>query len=138
MVPSRARQFWRHLIVRDADLRHAERTASILRAGGADEDLILAGLLHDRAKPAEARLWHRIAAALLEGSAERWLPGIRAGLARGEGTFARYLDHAKRGAALAEAEGRSARVVRLIERHHLAPQDDDERRLAAADALALP
>ena len=138
VVPSRARQFWRHLVVRDADLRHAERTALILRAGGADEELVLAGLRHDRAKPAEARLWHRVAATLLDGPAERWLPGLRRRLARGESTFARSLDHAKRGAALAEAEGRSARVVRLIERHHLAPQDDDERRLAAADALALP
>ncbi|MSQ37379.1 MAG: HD domain-containing protein [Chloroflexi bacterium] len=138
MPPSRARQFWRHLVVRDADLRHAERTASILRAGGADEELVLAGLLHDRAKPAEARLWHRVAATLLEGTAERWAPGCRARLARGEGTFARYLDHARRGAELSRAEGRSARVVRLIARHHLVPQDDDERRLAAADALALP
>ncbi len=127
-------QTWRYLAVARGDERHAERTAEILRAAGADAEVVLAGLLHDRAKPAGTRLWHRVAAVLLEWTA----PRVRARLARGHGTFARYLDHARRGAELARAEGRSERVVRLIARHHDRPQTEDERRLAAADREALP
>lgn len=134
-VRYRALQFWRHLVVSgDAERRHAELTAALLRAAGADEELVLAGFLHDRAKPAETRLWHRVAGTLLE----RFAPRVGRRLAAGEGVLARYLDHARRGAALAEAEGRSARVVRLIARHHEPPADEDERRLAQADHEALP
>jgi len=139
MPTSRVAQLWRHLVApAGADARHAERTAALLRAAGADEELVLAGLLHDRAKPADARLWHRVAATLLDGWVERWAPRVRARLGQGDGTFARYLDHAARGASLARAEGRSARVVRLIARHHQPPADDDERLLAEADGKALP
>jgi hypothetical protein len=49
-----------------------------------------------------------------------------------------YLDHARRGAAQAQIEGRSARVVRLIARHHEPPKDPDECLLARADREALP
>lgn len=135
MRASRIAQFWRHLVASGgAEARHAERTAALLRAAGADDELVLAGLLHDRGKPADARLWHRVAATVLE----RFAPRLSGRLARGEGAFARYLDHAARGAALALAEGRSARVVRLIARHHEPPADDDERLLAEADRRAVP
>jgi putative nucleotidyltransferase with HDIG domain len=127
-------QTWRYLAVSRGDERHAERTAAILRAAGADPELVLAGELHDRAKPADTRLWHRVAAVLLE----TFVPALRTRFARGTGTFARYLGHAELGAELARREGRSERVVRLIARHHLAPRDDDERRLARADREALP
>ena len=130
----RVLQTWRYLAAPGADARHAERTAEILRRHGADADLVLAGLLHDRAKPAETRLWHRVARVLLD----RLAPAMRARLARGEGTFAKYLDHARRGAEMARAEGRSARVVRLIARHHERPADADEALLARADREALP
>lgn len=133
-VIDRVVQTWRYLAVARGDERHAERTADILRSLGADGELILAGSLHDRAKPSETRLWHRIAGVLLETFA----PALRRRFARGEGTFARYLDHARRGAELARAEGRSERVVRLIARHHERPRDDDERRLARADREAMP
>lgn len=126
-------QTWRYLAVAQGDERHAERTAEILRGRGADEEVVLAGLLHDRAKPRGTRVWHRVAGVLLER-----VPAARARLAQGSGTFALYLDHARRGAALARAEGRSARVARLIERHHEPPHDDDERLLAAADREAMP
>ena len=130
----RVRQTWRYLAAERGDARHAQRTADILRERGADEDLVLAGLLHDRAKPAGTRLWHRVAGVLLE-----WIaPGLRRRVAQGGGTFARYLDHARRGAAMARAEGRSERVVRLIARHHQPPLDADERMLARADREALP
>jgi hypothetical protein len=127
-------QTWRYLSIAEGDARHAERTAEILHARGADADLVLAGLLHDRAKPRETRLWHRIAAVLVDAL----VPALRPRFARGSGTFALYLDHARRGAALARAEGRSARVVGLIARHHERPRDDDERLLALADREAMP
>jgi putative nucleotidyltransferase with HDIG domain len=130
----RVMQTWRYVAVPRGDARHAERTAAILRAAGADAELVLAGELHDRAKPMDTRLWHRVAAVLLEAFA----PAMRTRFKRGEGTLARYLAHAERGAELARREGRSERVVRLIARHHDAPRDDDERLLARADREALP
>jgi putative nucleotidyltransferase with HDIG domain len=133
-VRERVQQTVRFVVAQEGDTRHAERTAELLRELGADEELILAGLLHDRGKPAQTRLWHRIAGVLLG----RIAPRVRDRLARGESTFARYLDHARRGAAQAEIEGRPARVVRLIARHHDAPRDADERLLARADREALP
>lgn len=130
----RVAQTFRFVITNEGDARHAERTAEVLRELGADEELILAGLLHDRGKPAGTRLWHRIAGVLVN----RFVPRLRSRLARGDSTFARYLDHARRGAAQAEIEGRSARVVRLIANHHETPRDADERLLARADREALP
>lgn len=130
----RVQQTVRFVVAQEGDARHAERTAALLRELGADEELILAGLLHDRGKPVQTRLWHRIAGVLLG----RLAPRVRERIARGESTFARYVDHARRGAAQAEIEGRSARVVRLIARHHEPPRDADERLLARADREALP
>ena len=127
-------QTWRYLAVARGDERHAERTAAILRSLGADDELVLAGTLHDRAKPSDTRLWHRVAGVLLETFA----PVLRRRFAKGDGTFARYLDHARRGAEVARAEGRSERIVRLIATHHEQPRDDDERRLARADREAMP
>ena len=133
-VRHRVAQTMRYALAAGADERHAQRTAEILRSLGADDELISAGLLHDLAKPRDTRLWHRIAAVLLD----RLAPRVRARLARGEGTFARYLDHARRGADDARRSGASERVVRLIARHHDAPRDDDERLLHRADREALP
>jgi putative nucleotidyltransferase with HDIG domain len=133
-VRERVQQTVRFVVARESDTRHAERTAEVLRELGADEELILAGLLHDRGKPAQTRLWHRIASVLLG----RLAPGIRRRLATGESTFALYLDHARRGAAQAQIEGRSPRIVQLIARHHEPPHDADERLLARADREALP
>jgi len=132
-VRERVQQTVRFVVAQEGDARHAERTAAVLRELGADEELILAGLLHDRGKPAQTRLWHRIAGVLLG-----FAPRVRDRIARGESTLGRYLDHARRGAAQAEIEGRPARVVRLIARHHEAPRDADERLLARADREALP
>jgi len=133
-VIDRVMQTWRYLAVARGDQRHAEHTADILRALGADDELVLAGMLHDRAKPNGTRLWHRVAGVLLETFA----PAVRRRYARGDGTFALYLDHARRGAELARTEGRSERVVQLIARHHEPSRDDDERLLARADREAMP
>lgn len=127
----RVRQFLRFARVTDADRIHAERTAAWLRERGADDQLVQAGYLHDVAKPRDTRLWHRVAGTLLPAAA-------RARLARGEGTFARYLDHARRGAIEARRLGASERVARLIERHHEPPVTPDERFLHQADREALP
>jgi putative nucleotidyltransferase with HDIG domain len=130
----RVQQTVRYLGAAGADERHADETARILRSLGADHELIVAGLLHDRAKPPATRLWHRVAGVLLS----RFAPLVRARLARGDSTFARYLDHARRGAELARADGASERVVGLIARHHDRPLAADERLLARADREALP
>lgn len=130
----RVQQTVRYLGAAGADDRHATETARILRQLGADEELVVAGLLHDVAKPARTLLWHRVASVLLEWFA----PRVRARLAAGDSTFGRYLDHARRGAELARADGASERVVRLIARHHQRPITDDERLLARADREALP
>lgn len=114
-----------------AEARHAERTAALLRARGAGEDLVLAGFLHDIAKPAETRLWHRVVGALLPGPFRRRLAG-------GRGTLAAYLDHPRRGAEEARRRGASAHVSRLIERHHEPPVSGEERMLRQADQEALP
>ena len=133
-VRHRVEQTWRYVVASGADDRHAQRTAEVLRRLGADEELVQAGLLHDVAKPPDTRLWHRIAAVLLEAVA----PRLRPRLASGGGTFARYLDHPRRGADEARRRGASDRVVRLIARHHLPAADDDERLLHRADREALP
>lgn len=133
-VRHRVAQTWRYALAPGADERHAQRTAEALRRLGADEELIAAGLLHDIAKPRETRIWHRIAAVLLGA----FVPGARERLARGDGVLARYLDHARRGAAEARQRGASDRVVRLIARHHERPTLDDERLLHRADREALP
>lgn len=117
-----------------ADARHAERTAEILRALGADEELVTAGLLHDIAKPPTTQLWHRVAGVLIA----RIAPRVRRELARGNSTFARYLDHARLGAEEARRRGAPDRVVFLIAGHHSPPRSDDARLLARADHEALP
>ena len=124
----------RYLGATGADDRHAAETARILRQLGADEEVVVAGILHDAAKPANTLLWHRVVGVLLEAFA----PRVRFRLAQGDSTFARYLDHAHRGAELARRDGASERVVRLIERHHERPQTNDEILLARADREALP
>ena len=130
----RVQQTVRYLGAAGADDRHATETARILRELGADHELIVAGLLHDRAKPSATRLWHRVGGVLLS----RFAPFVRVRLAQGDSTFARYLDHARRGAELAQGDGASDRVVRLIARHHERPLAADERLLARADREALP
>jgi putative nucleotidyltransferase with HDIG domain len=131
----RARQTFRVVAAgARADARHAERTALILRGLGADDELVTAGLLHDIAKPPTTRLWHRVAGVLLA----RIAPRVRRQLARGDSTFARYLDHARLGADEARRQGASDRVVFLIAGHHSPPRSAAARLLARADREALP
>ena len=105
-----------------SDRRHALVTYSTLRQSGADEELALAGLLHDMGKPRDARLWHRVAAVLA--------PQLASQLGR---VAREYVAHAERGAELARGLGLSDRVIGVIARHHRAPADADDRRLQAAE-----
>jgi len=100
-VRHRVQQTVRYLGPAGADDRHATETARILRQLGADEELVVAGMLHDAAKPANTLLWHRVAGVLLE----RFAPRIRRELSRGDSTFARYLDHPHRSAEEARSLG---------------------------------
>lgn len=133
-IRHRVEQTLRYALSSGVDERHAARTADALRALGADEELIAAGLLHDIAKPRETRIWHRIAGVLLE----HFAPALRDRLTRGTGVLARYLDHPRLGAEEARRRGASERLIRLIARHHEPPRDEDERLLHRADREALP
>jgi len=116
-VLHRVRQTARYVGSAGADDRHATETARILRQLGADEELVVAGILHDAAKPVNTLLWHRVAGVLLGIT-----PRVRA----------------RRGAEMAREDGASERVVRLIARHHSRSATEDERLLARADREALP
>jgi hypothetical protein len=115
-----------------ADRRHGLDVVATLRADGQlDEELLLAGLLHDAGK-GDTGLWPRVAHSLgQEYGSWIWrvtgpLPGFRAALTR-------LRDHAEVSARLAAAAGCSARTVELI-RHQDAPRDGDAgERLRLAD-----
>ena len=107
------------------DQRHALDTLGILRAGGQrDPSLLAAALLHDVGK-GPIRLWHRVAFVLLKAVSPGFLSRLAAGDGPGwRGALARSLNHAERGAALAEAAGSTAEAVRLIRLHRTPPGDD--------------
>jgi hypothetical protein len=115
-----------------ADRRHGLDVVTTLRgAGQLDNDLLLAGLLHDAGKGATG-LWPRVAYSLgHEYGSWIWriagaLPGFRSALAR-------LQDHGEASARLAESAGCSPRTVELI-RHQDAPRDGDAgERLRLAD-----
>ena len=115
-----------------ADRRHGLDVVATLRAEGQiDEDLLLAGLLHDAGK-GDTGLWPRVAYSLgQEYGSWIWrvagkLPGFRSALTR-------LQDHAEDSARLAAAAGCSPRTVELI-RHQDAPRDGDAgERLRLAD-----
>lgn len=115
-----------------ADRRHGLDVVATLRGEGQlDEDLLLAGLLHDAGK-GDMGLWPRVAYSLgQEYGSWIWrvtgaLPGFRPALAR-------LQDHAEASARLAADAGCSLRTVELI-RHQDAPRDGDAgERLRLAD-----
>ena len=115
-----------------ADQRHGLDVVAALRASGhgGDQELLLAGLLHDASKGPRVGLWHRVAWSL----GEHYGPSLEAQLARPPGfrtAFATLRDHADRSAELAEAAGCSARTADLI-RHQSQPADP-----VAGEALRL-
>jgi hypothetical protein len=105
-----------------ADQRHGLDVVATLRAGGSiDDDLLLAGLLHDCAKGPTVGVLPRVAWSLGEAwgpwvvSAARHLPGFGPALDR-------VRDHAELSARMALAAGCSARTAELI-RHQADPAD---------------
>ena len=113
-----------------ADRRHALDVAGrLLAAGQADPDLLAAAMLHDAAKGARMRLWHRVAGVLLQALAPRAL--VR--LASPDADSWRYplhlyLHHAELSAQAALQAGCTARAADFI-RGIAAPAD---AQLAAA------
>jgi hypothetical protein len=115
-----------------AERRHGLNVVASLRCGGTvDQDLLVAGLLHDCGKGPHVRLLHRIAWSLGQHygawiwGASSHLPTFRAGLAG-------LREHAARSAELAAGAGCSARTIELI-RNQEAPTDDAGRLLLTAD-----
>lgn len=115
-----------------ADRRHGlDVTAALRAAGEADQEVLLAGLLHDAGK-GDAGMIPRILYSLGQAHitwpalAVGWLPGMR-------GALARLRDHAETSARLAAAAGCSARTVELI-RWQDSPRDPEAgERLRLAD-----
>ena len=107
------------------DQRHALDVFRVLKSGGQrDPSLLAAALLHDVGK-GPVKLWQRVAFVLLSVVS----PGLLRRLARADepgwrGGLARTLDHAERGAALAEEAGSTVETVRLI-RLHRSPAGGD-------------
>ena len=106
-----------------ADRRHGlDVVAALHRAGVADRDVFVAGLLHDAGK-GDAGVLPRVAYSLgqawgswvwrLAGAVPGWREPLR-----------RLRDHAELSAALTERAGCSERTVALI-RHQDAPQDPE-------------
>jgi hypothetical protein len=111
-----------------ADRRHGLDVVAALRADGVtDQDVLLAGLLHDAGKGRSIRLWHRVAWSLGE-LLGTWVHGAAARLPGGDDAMARLRDHAERSAELARAVGAGERVAALIRG---AVADDDRGALAA-------
>src|SRR5262245_43251549 len=110
-----------------ADRRHGLDVVATLRdAGVTDEEVLLAGLLHDAGK-GDTGVWPRVAFSLGQAYGQ-WvwrvagvLPGMRDGLVR-------LRAHAETSAALAGEAGASPRTVELI-RHQEAPVDPEAGRL---------
>lgn len=106
-----------------ADRRHGlDVVASLREAGVTDQDVLVAGLLHDAGK-GDTGVWPRVAYALGQAWGARVrqlvaaLPGMRASLDR-------LRTHAQTSAALAAAAGCSPRTVELI-RYQDAPVDPE-------------
>ena len=107
------------------DQRHGLDVFRVLKSGGhTDASLLAAALLHDAGK-GPVKVWHRVAFVLLKAVSPRLLRRLAAaGRGGWRGALARSLDHAERGAALAEASGSTAETVRLI-RLHRSPAGGD-------------
>lgn len=106
-----------------ADRRHGLDVVRTLRAEGrVDQELLLAGLLHDAGKGGTG-LWPRVVYSLGHEYGD-WIWGL-GGLLPGFGeAMARLRDHAATSARLAAAAGCSPRTVELI-RHQDSPRDGD-------------
>lgn len=115
-----------------ADQRHGLDVLGTLRADGVvDDELLLAGLLHDAGK-GHTGLWPRVAYSLGQEYGA-WVWRVAGGLPGFRDALARLRDHAESSAKLAAAAGCTPRTVELI-RHQDSPRDGDAgERLRLAD-----
>jgi hypothetical protein len=110
-----------------ADRRHGLDVVATLRSEGvAEDDVLLAGLLHDAGKGLTG-VWPRIAHSLGQGYGA-WVWRVAALLPGMAAAISRLRVHAETSAVLAEAAGCPPRTVELI-RHQDAPIDPDAGRL---------
>ena len=117
-----------------ADRRHAlDVVARLLEAGNDDPDVLAAALLHDAAKGHRLRLWHRVAAVLVEALAPRLLARLPSADPRSwRYPFHLHLHHGALSADAAAAVGCTVRTVALIR----GTADAADASLAAALAAA--
>jgi hypothetical protein len=115
-----------------ADRRHGlDVVATLRREGIDDQDLLVAGLLHDAGK-GQTGAWPRVAYALGQAYGP-WVWRLARIVPRWRAPLERLAAHAELSARLAEAAGCSPRTVGLI-RHQDAPVDPDAgRALQLAD-----
>jgi hypothetical protein len=105
-----------------ADQRHGLDVVAALRAQGhAQDELLLAGLLHDCGKGRGLRIWHRVAWSLGERYGARTARSFER-LPTFSAAFRTMRGHAARSAELAAAAGCSAATVELI-RNQAEPTD---------------
>jgi hypothetical protein len=110
-----------------ADRRHGLDVVATLRSEGvADDDVLLAGLLHDAGKGMTG-VWPRVAHSLGQGYGT-WVWRVAALLPGMAAAIERLRLHAETSAVLAEAAGCPPRTVELI-RHQDAPVDPYAGRL---------
>ena len=110
-----------------ADRRHGLDVVATLRSQGVtDEEVLLAGLLHDAGK-GRTGVWPRVAYSLGEGYGA-WVWRVAGILPPMDRAIERLRAHAETSARLAERAGASPRTVDLI-RHQEAPVDPDAGRL---------
>ncbi len=115
-----------------ADRRHGLDVVTTLRdEGQLDEELLLAGLLHDAGK-GDTGLWPRVAHSLGQEYGS-WIWRVAGALPGFKSALTRLREHAEASAGLAAAAGCTARTVELI-RYQDAPRDGDAgERLRLAD-----
>jgi hypothetical protein len=104
-----------------ADRRHGLDVVATLRAEGVtDNDLLVAGLLHDAGKD-KTGLWPRVVYSLGQAYGS-WIWRLAAVVPAVRADLERLRDHAESSALLAAAAGCTARTVELI-RHQDEPRD---------------
>jgi hypothetical protein len=110
-----------------ADRRHGLDVVTTLREQGVtDEEVLLAGLLHDAGK-GRTGVWPRVAYSLGQAYGT-WVWRVAGVLPPMRAALERLREHAETSARLAERAGASPRTVDLI-RHQEAPVDPDAGRL---------
>ncbi len=107
-----------------ADQRHGlDVVAALRRAGHADADLLMAGLLHDSGKGRDLWVWHRVGWSLSDRYGG-WVRRAAFQIPTFATAFATLAAHAERSAELALTAGCSAQTADLI-RQQAEPTDQE-------------